>query len=228
MKKLNYLLILLGVCLLLNFSCQTKDSPEPSSIKDLKIDKQAVIGGNTININDAPYQAAVFINNGEAFGGAVILNNEWILTAAHNLFDRNTFIQHGINNITVRTGNTNINNTTSHAISQIIIHPDFVYNPQVLNDNDIALLRLTTPLTYSNTIQPINIAHPIDALSVNDIVNVSGWGGTVCNNLNPQPSTILKRASIQISDLSNPNVITSNISGPSAFRGDSGGPLVRF
>ncbi|WP_297908549.1 trypsin-like serine protease [uncultured Parabacteroides sp.] len=43
--------------------------------------QQRIIGGQSIDISQAPYQVAIFTDYG--FGGGVIINNQWILTAAH-------------------------------------------------------------------------------------------------------------------------------------------------
>lgn len=44
--------------------------------------QQRIIGGSAVDISQRPYQAAIF-TDGEFNGGGVILNNQWILTAAH-------------------------------------------------------------------------------------------------------------------------------------------------
>ena len=42
-----------------------------------------IIGGSAVDITQRPYQAAIFVN-GQFNGGGVILNNQWILTAAQS------------------------------------------------------------------------------------------------------------------------------------------------
>ena len=62
-----------------------------------------IIGGSAVDITQRPYQAAIFVN-GQFNGGGVILNNQWILTAAHVVYG------HSASSISVSTGYTNLNN----------------------------------------------------------------------------------------------------------------------
>lgn len=47
--------------------------------------QQRIIGGQTIDISQAPYQVGIFAkkSDGTHFGGGFLLNNQWILTAKH-------------------------------------------------------------------------------------------------------------------------------------------------
>jgi len=47
-----------------------------------------IIGGNNITIDQAPWQILLEINGADACGGS-ILNNEWIVTAAHCICETN-------------------------------------------------------------------------------------------------------------------------------------------
>lgn len=101
--------------------------------------QEKIIGGSTADISERPYQAAIY-TEGNFNGGGVIINNQWILTAAHVV---NKSVASGV---TVSTGFTNLNNDTGRStVSQIILHPS----------SDIALLKLNTPLTFSSVRQPI-------------------------------------------------------------------------
>lgn len=43
-----------------------------------------IIGGQTVDITDFPYQTALFLSNSYRCGG-IIISEKWILTAAHCL-----------------------------------------------------------------------------------------------------------------------------------------------
>ncbi len=55
-----------------------------------------------------------------------------------------------------------------------MIHSD--YNPTVM-DNNIALLQLESPLTYTNYIQPISMPKPFEKYS--GPCTSGGWGASV-------------------------------------------------
>ncbi|MFP4096013.1 MAG: serine protease [Cyclobacteriaceae bacterium] len=116
---------------------------------------------------------------------------------------------------------------------QIIRHVS--YNSTTF-DNDIALLRLNTPLTFNTNVQGTRYATANDA--TNGLINpgilglISGWGWT--NNLGLRPDN-LQSALLPIisnqqavdrgSDVTN-NMIALEQSGIGAAPGDSGGPMV--
>ena len=56
--------------------------------------QQRIIGGETIDISQAPYQVAIFNNSKQTFGGGMLLNNQWILTAKHIVEVKLFFIHH--------------------------------------------------------------------------------------------------------------------------------------
>lgn len=58
-------------------------------------------------------------------------------------------------------------------MTRIIIHPN--YNPRT-SDNDICLLRLSSPVTFTNFISPVCLAAP-DSVYFTGIDSwVTGWG----------------------------------------------------
>lgn len=111
-----------------------------------------------------------------------------------------------------------------------------------VNPNDIALLRLSSPLSWSNSVQPISLPSPGVVPTGNSIL--SGWGSVSTTNVASMPNT-LQKATLPLLDLntcanalvslfgtSNPlastNVCTGPLSGGiSACSGDSGGPLAQ-
>lgn len=64
-------------------------------------------------------------------------------------------------------------NEVSRAVSQVIRHPG--YSSQT-NDNDIALLRLSSPVTFTNYIQPVCLAAEGSEFSAGTSCWVTGWG----------------------------------------------------
>jgi trypsin len=161
----------------------------------LNAQPNSVFGGTPIDITEAPYQVALIKSNGGFACGGSIINEEWILTAAHCV-QQNTpsswRIQAGVSE------SNNVNIGQIYDVDQIIYHPD--WNGSVYHGGDLALLHLTTPICYNNKVQPITFATP-ENTSDSDIapgieVFFSGWGdyGDVVD----YPSTLLRGASLLI------------------------------
>lgn len=60
-------------------------------------------------------------------------------------------------------------------LKQVISHPN--YNPYTY-DNDIALMELDSPLTYSDYIRPVCLPAPQHDFPVGNSVWITGWGAT--------------------------------------------------
>ncbi|XP_036410805.1 vitamin K-dependent protein C [Megalops cyprinoides] len=132
-----------------------------------------VVGGEIGKKGESPWQVLVMNGKGKLHCGGVLLDNNWVLTAAHCL-ERNP-------QLSVRLGDYErfkIEGTEVTAIvSESIPHPN--YN-SITVDNDIALLRLAEPIHFSNYIVPVclpdrrlaeKVLHQNGTLTV-----VTGWG----------------------------------------------------
>lgn len=70
----------------------------------------------------------------------------------------------------------NIGSTVQkRTLKQIIAHPN--YNSFTF-DNDIALMELSSPVTYSDYIRPICLPAPQHDFPVGSTVWITGWGAT--------------------------------------------------
>lgn len=145
------------------------------------------------------------------------------------------------NRIVIGEHNWNSNSATTvterREISQIEIHPN--YNSTKHVDNDIALVKLKSPIQFStdNKIAPVCLPPPGD-LYENVEAIVTGWGDL--STVGPQPDELYK---LKVSTLPNKQCksrlgvagkyITmtdicagGNVVGKDFCVGDSGGPLV--
>ncbi|XP_028393159.1 uncharacterized protein LOC114517546 [Dendronephthya gigantea] len=203
--------------------------------------RKRVIGGREAAENSWPW-IVNFINSNtrEQYCAGSIIDRKWILTAGHCfvLSDGNLVLS----NYTYHVGDHRLNFTDAHEYtieaSKLFIHPKYVggadYSP---GDNDIAMIELKRPLTYSKYVRPLCLVKDGEAF-MNGTCYVSGWGNIV-NKQGYHRSPVLKEAELDLVSLEACNSDTSyngNISdsficagfeegGTDSCSGDSGGPL---
>lgn len=192
-----------------------------------------IVGGEDAEIQDYPYQAALLNTGGwgggYAFCGASIINEYWILTAAHCLEGESA------TNLSVRVGNdaSYAQGGESYDAAEIIIHEN--YN-DVSNGNDIALIRLDNPISFDNYTQPVVlICDQQVSLGVEEPGEMSwitGWGEDEGTANNPNQ---LQVVGVPITTQSNYGGISNDMimagypeGGYDSCQGDSGGPMVVY
>ncbi|XP_053661837.1 chymotrypsin-2-like [Anopheles marshallii] len=184
-----------------------------------------VVGGEAAKNGSAPYQVSLQVfDSGHNCGGS-LLNDRWVLTAAHCL------VGYDPTNLKVLAG------TNSLMEGGVMLMADkfFLHNyasPEFIND--IALIRLEQPVQFTELIQSIEYSEKVVPANVS--VRLTGWGRTGVNG--PVP-TLLQ--SLNVITLSNEDckakslypehvdvghLCTLTKAGEGACNGDSGGPLV--
>lgn len=197
--------------------------------------EKKIFGGTDALISEYPWQVYLVAGN-LACGGSIIGNN-WILTAAHCTRDQsgNTW---AASKVTVKAGANNPYDPSQGTVYQAAeVIPHEAYNDNTL-ENDIALIRLTSPITNPNT----SVVHLVTqedivygAIDPGVMSWVTGWGLTH-KNPNVYPTSLQK---VQLPLITNLQASTVWHSIPStvimagylngnkdACNGDSGGPLV--
>ncbi|KAL7848526.1 hypothetical protein AOLI_G00232440 [Acnodon oligacanthus] len=150
--------------------------PTLPTLTEKKNDDQRIVGGNEATPGEIPWQVALVTKDKKlVFCGGSLLTEVWVVTAAHCLVEANGtayFIRLGEHDVRKAEGTE-----SDHDIAEDHIHPN--YNPQRSHSHDIALLKLKTPVTFSDYVIPICLGPK--QFTENVLKNapnslVSGWG----------------------------------------------------
>ncbi|XDV13475.1 hypothetical protein PO909_001870 [Leuciscus waleckii] len=192
-----------------------------------------IVGGQAAVAGSWPWQVSIqSASFGGHFCGGSLINKDWVLSAAH------CFQSSSLGTIWIYLGRRSQSGSNpyeqSRTASQVINHPNY-NNPS--NDNDIALLQLSSSVTFSDYIQPVCLAAAGSVFAAGTESWVTGWGALQAGST--QIPDILQEVMIPIvsnSDCDNAyrGGITSNMicagllnqGGKDSCQGDSGGPLV--
>ena len=139
---------LLALGALFMFGC----SPErDADLSNLSNDgKQAIVGGQGANAGEYAYQVSIQSAWGSHFCGGSVIDDTWILTAAHCMVGETP------DNVRVETGLLRLSQGGEvHSVAEIIVHQN--YNPNTMH-NDIALIRLSNPITNAPAVALMDLS----------------------------------------------------------------------
>ncbi|XP_037135015.1 transmembrane protease serine 9-like isoform X2 [Syngnathus acus] len=211
--------------------------PDPEPISSAEVCgsptlKTQIVGGVDAQEGSWPWQASVQIYGAHICGGSLI-NREWVMSAAHCFSSQDPFgwaISLGRQNL---QGN-NLNQV-SRTVDTIFLHPYF--NALSL-ENDIALLRLSSPITFTDYIRPVCLASHNSVFNNGTDSWVTGWGEGEEGVPIPFPGTLqevelLVLGNRQCSCLIGVDLVTDNMICAGFLEGrkdnclgNSGGPMV--
>ncbi|XP_041672047.1 transmembrane protease serine 9-like [Cheilinus undulatus] len=207
----------------------TMSSAESCGITPLN---NRIVGGEDAPPGSWPWQASLQIFGGHVCGGSLI-TKEWVMTAAHCFFSETpSDWQVSLGRQSLQGDNPN---EVTKRVATIILHPS--YN-SATNDNDIALLRLSTPVQFTDYIRPVCLAASGSQFNNGTDSWVTGWGAVQEGVSLPFPETLQEvevpvLGNRQCNCLNGVGTVTDNMicagvlaGGKDSCQGDSGGPMV--
>jgi len=200
---------------------------------------QRIYNGESVDIRRYPWQVSLFYNGFLCCGGSII-NNEWIVTAAHCTVKRRHMklwkVYSGASDLAHRgTGGSQ-----KRRISNLFQHEEYVHD--FTFKKDITLMKLIRPLRFSNITSAICLPDFNETFSIKQKCFVSGWGRLDSSKNNVMFPTVLNHVQVDIIDqkvckqddwlgskVQESMICAGKAEGKrDACQGDSGGPLSCF
>jgi Trypsin len=143
----------------------------------------AIVGGSQIPITQAPWQVVVIgvlPNTERIYCGGSILNANEVLTAAHCVFNPTTKTEFPAGQILIGAGTADFKGIEpeeqASLASSVRVHPYFIPEaPQPIPD-DVAVLKLATPLKFTPAVKPIALAQAGSLFQEGTPVHLTGFG----------------------------------------------------
>jgi secreted trypsin-like serine protease len=215
---------------------------EPTPTDDGGVTGQ-IVGGAPSDPGEWPWQVALIGGSyvgtnywSSQFCGGSLVSSQWVLTAAHCVYNNGSVISPSAVDVVAGVYDlTNSSGSQRRDVIQIEVHDS--YNDASLV-NDIALLKLATPVTLGGSGASRTAVVPLVSSSVGTLVDinswVTGWGNTESTPAWPQTLYEVQVPIISNTTCSNSygGIVESMLcagyaeGGKDACQGDSGGPLV--
>lgn len=234
--RLGRRLSLLLVCLALGLwaaagsrAAEPMGKPTPSGLA-----VPDVIGGTKVSPWQSPWQVALVSANGSpaasVFCGGTLIDFQWVLTAAHCLYERGTCLPIPRQAIFVAYGSTDLGKKVSLMAPKALFHPE-AYRCSA-KAYDIALIQLEESVSVSPYAQLASSATASALLTPGTRLLTTGWGLTEVDGAKSRflmelalPVARYELCQAAYGAVLPAAAICAGETGKDACTGDSGGPL---
>ena len=190
-------------------------------------DAPDIVGGTTVSSASTYPFIANLQESGSFICGGTILSTTKILPAAHCAVDGSA------SQFRFRVGSLKYNSGgTLVSVARVAVHPQYDANTV---DYDVAVMTLSTPLTFSSTIAAAKLVASGAEPTAGESTTIIGWGttsegGAVSSTLRQVTVPVVNFSTCK-SDYSGDGTITARMfcaaaSGKDSCNGDSGGPIL--
>ena len=211
-------------------TARNRNAQRLTSPADKRAVTPKVVGGVVAAPSTHPFQIGIVAkrirNNFQAqFCGGTLVAERYVVTAAHCIED----VTDAYGQIQVLVGTQRLNRSGRRiGVAEVLMHPLYGSNQISPLDYDVAVLRLTTPVTGI----PFASLAASEPTVAGTILRSSGWGRLVYRG--PKPSSLMEvdlpfvptvdGSCINEEDIT-PRMICAGETGKDTCGGDSGGPL---
>ncbi|KAF4104359.1 chymotrypsin-like protease CTRL-1 [Onychostoma macrolepis] len=185
-----------------------------------------IVNGENAVPGSWPWQVSLQQSNGFHFCGGSLINQYWVVTAAH------CGVRAGYHYVILgeHDHGSNAEPIQVMNIAKAISHP--YYNGNTFN-NDVTLLKLSSPAQLTSRISPVCLTSSSTSIPSGTLCVTTGWGrtGTTSSPRILQQVALPLMSPAQCKQYWGQSRITdamicAGASGVSSCQGDSGGPLV--
>nr|XP_012218723.1 PREDICTED: chymotrypsin-2-like [Linepithema humile] len=128
-----------------------------------------IVDGEDARPGEIPYQVSLQDTTSFHFCGGSVLNENYVITAAHCVEGRSP------SGLKVIAGSINLKDPkVTNRVTKIIVHEKYDSSDSWIND--IALLRVENEFKKTSTLQFVPLPPRDFVVNANDVATVSGWG----------------------------------------------------